>query len=251
MATYTPRRSERLSALSGNPRKRKSPAAGTGTGTGEGEAVPTTPLKRRPNPSEPSPPPATPTPCAVGLIAGRSGPAGPSSPRSKAIARLVNPQATNAPLLSPETSRVVASRSLDTGSSSEASSSSTSAPPAGITTATLLEEACRHLVAVDPRMRALVDQHHCHMFSPEGLAQEIDPFESLTSGIISQQISGSAAKAIKGRFVALFRSDGEGAGIGSGSTPRDDGPRFPSPSQVAGTSVERLRMAGLSQRKVE
>lgn len=87
-------------------------------------------------------------------------------------------------------------------------------------------------------MRPLVEKHHCTMFSPEGLAEKIDPFESLASGIISQQVSGAAAKSIKTRFIALFDN-------------QDQGTRFPHPSEVAPCSIEKLRTAGLSQRKAE
>lgn len=86
-------------------------------------------------------------------------------------------------------------------------------------------------------MRPLIEQHHCRVFSPEGLAERIDPFESLSSGIISQQVSGAAAKSIKAKFLALFDEK--------------PGDRFPHPSQVAGRSLENLRTAGLSQRKAE
>jgi DNA-3-methyladenine glycosylase II len=151
---------------------------------------------------------------------------------------------TNAPLLSPETSRVVNLKSVvPIPSSLPPSSKATSKPT---TTATLLEEACAHLIKVDPRMKRLVEAHHCRIFSPDGLAEQIDPFESLASGIISQQVSGAAAKAIKGRFVALFND--EAAEEGDGDNKKQ---RFPHPSQVAVTSVERLRTAGLSQRKAE
>lgn len=88
-------------------------------------------------------------------------------------------------------------------------------------------------------MRPLVEKNHCHAFSPEGLAETIDPFESLVSGIISQQVSGAAAKSIKAKFVALFES------------PKSEGTRFPHPSEVAVYSLEQLRTAGLSQRKAE
>jgi DNA-3-methyladenine glycosylase II len=104
----------------------------------------------------------------------------------------------------------------------------------------LLEEACAHLIKVDARMKALVDAHPCRVFSPEGLAEEIDPFESLCSGIISQQVSGAAARSIKAKFVGLFNSDEE-----------KEKHRFPHPSAVASTPLEKLRTAGLSQRKTE
>ena len=56
------------------------------------------------------------------------------------------------------------------------------------TTKQVLEQACQHLIAVDPRMKPLIERHHCKNFSPEGLAEEVDPFESLCSGIMSQQV---------------------------------------------------------------
>ena len=87
-------------------------------------------------------------------------------------------------------------------------------------------------------MRPLVENNHCRAFSPEGLAETIDPFESLVSGILSQQVSGAAAKSIKAKFIALFDEQTEGR-------------RFPQPSEVAPCAIERLRTAGLSQRKAE
>jgi DNA-3-methyladenine glycosylase II len=118
-----------------------------------------------------------------------------------------------------------------------------------------LEEACKHLIKVDERMRPLIEKNHCRVFSKEGLAEKIDPFESLVSGIISQQVSGAAAKSIKAKFVALFND-------APTSETTDDGPdlptpestskkRFPHPSEVASQSIEHLRTAGLSQRKAE
>lgn len=155
-------------------------------------------------------------------------------PRSAAVNRLADPALTNAPLLSPETSRIVSSKPIGLISPSKSASRAT--------TATILEQACAHLIKVDPRMKPLVEQHHCRIFSPEGLAESVDPFEALSSGIISQQVSGAAAKAIKARFLALFIDGADTA------TPSR---RFPYPSQVVGTSIERLRSAGLSQRKAE
>jgi len=95
-------------------------------------------------------------------------------------------------------------------------------------------------------MKPLIEKHHCQIFSPEGLAEQVDPFESLASGIISQQVSGAAAKSIKARFVALFTDDGT-----SSDELMIPSRRFPQPSQVASMSIETLRTAGLSQRKAE
>lgn len=152
-------------------------------------------------------------------------------PRNSKMARLADPMATNAAILSPETFRVVASKKVQAESPSKA-------PTARLTTDNLLATACAHLISVDERMRHLVENNHCKIFSPEGLAEKIDPFENLASGIISQQVSGAAAKSIKAKFVALFHD-------------RKDGDSFPHPSEVAPCTVEKLRTAGLSQRKAE
>jgi DNA-3-methyladenine glycosylase II len=120
------------------------------------------------------------------------------------------------------------------------------------TTATILEEACAHLIKADPRMKPLIDKHHCRVFSPEGLAEQVDPFEALCSSIISQQVSGAAAKSIKARFVALFHTNtaspaAEVAVVDITATAS----AFPRPADVASTPLETLRTAGLSQRKAE
>lgn len=212
------------------PRKRKAASDVLPNGEeakAEPEA-PSTPNKRRTKTKVVTPPPATPTPSNAKLIGEPASSRGTPKPKSAAVNRLADPRATNATLLSPETSRIVASKPLDAVSPSKAGAVKS-------TTATILKDACAHLVSVDSRMQPLVDAHHCRVFSPEGLAEKIDPFESLCSGIISQQVSGAAAKAIKRRFVELFDADGV----------------FPHPSQVAPTSIERLRTAGLSQRKAE
>jgi DNA-3-methyladenine glycosylase II len=88
-------------------------------------------------------------------------------------------------------------------------------------------------------MKPLIDRHRCEIFSAKGLAEEIDPFRSLTTGIIGQQVSGAAAKSIKNKFIALFNE----------SNP--DNAVFPTPAEVAKTDLSRLRLAGLSQRKAE
>ena len=153
-------------------------------------------------------------------------------PQNPVTARLADPKATNAALLSPETSRIVASRRAESISPSKLS---TTRPT---TTKTLLQEANDYLVSIDERMRPLVENNYCKTFSPEGLAEKVDPFERLVSGILSQQVSGAAAKSIKAKFVRLFDGD-------------EEEPRFPQPSQVSQCSIERLRTAGLSQRKAE
>lgn len=196
-------------------------------------AAPSTPNKRQTVAKNKTPPPATPTPSNAKLLgepATKGGLLTTPKPKPAAVRRLADPSTTNATLLSPETSRIVASKSLDAISPSKASAVQT-------TTENLLQVACDHLIKVDARMKPLIDKNPCRVFSPEGLAEKVDPFESLCSGIISQQVSGAAAKAIKKRFVELFGPEAE--------------MRFPHPSEVAKMKIETLRTAGLSQRKAE
>ncbi|KFY50817.1 hypothetical protein V496_09146, partial [Pseudogymnoascus sp. VKM F-4515 (FW-2607)] len=94
---------------------------------------------------------------------------------------------------------------------------------------------------VEPKLKVVVERHPCKVFSAEGLAEVVDPFVTLTSGIIGQQVSGAAAKSIKARFVALFNADIEDA----------ESHIFPHPSAVSTIPLETLRTAGLSQRKAE
>lgn len=181
------------------------------------------PRKRRAPRASTPPPLATPTPSNAKLMGEPASdgiePRTPEAkkPRARGVTRLAPPNATLATLVSPESSRIVTSKDATRAQSV----SPMKQPPAPLlgaapllgpvaplpkppTTANILEEACRHLIAVDGRMKTLVDAHHCRVFSPEGLAEQIDPFESLCSGILSQQVSGAAAKAIKKRFVSLF-----------------------------------------------
>ncbi|KAI0206926.1 DNA glycosylase [Astrocystis sublimbata] len=211
--------------------------------------------------STPPPPEPAPTPSNARLMAEPAAPADPvvstppnkKKPRAAAVNRLAASNKTLGTLLSPETSRIVTSRAADARSSS-ASPTKQPAPTAPVA-GTLLEEANNYLISVDPRMRPLVENNHCRIFSPEGLAEKIDPFESLCSGIISQQVSGAAAKSIKRKFIDLFHEGGDTAERESGSAEvnGDDGQerRFPHPSEVVNVPLEKLRTAGLSQRKAE
>jgi DNA-3-methyladenine glycosylase II len=152
-----------------------------GIGTNEidqdGFTIPSTP-KRKKGRIEP---PSTPTPAAasiMGLPYSSSDIDDTAPPRRN---RLANPLFTNAPLISPQTSRIILNESIPTSLSKKI--------PAELTTEGILERACSHLISADPKMKALVEKAHCHVFSPEGLAEEIDPFRSLVSGIISQQVN--------------------------------------------------------------
>lgn len=141
--------------------------------------------------------------------------------------RPVDPHRTNAILQTPHGSSVALSPSKITEAA---------------TTGTLLEQATAHLVAADPRLKSVVEQYPCPLFSPAGLAEHIDPFNSLVSSIIGQQVSGAAAKSIRNKFLALFNI-ADPVGVAHS--------KFPFPEEVAKCDLATLRTAGLSQRKAE
>lgn len=96
------------------------------------------------------------------------------------------------------------------------------------------------------------------MFTPEGLAEEIDPFRSLVSSIIGQQVSGAAAKSIRDKFVALFNNTNNQVADGNNENGNDNGTMnrkgtsfFPTPEEIIKMDISTLRTAGLSQRKAE
>jgi DNA-3-methyladenine glycosylase II len=214
----------------------KSDAAATsnGTGTFAVPAIPTTPKRKRTAKTTKAPP-ITPTPSAVGLISVPLSTSDVHDGTPPPTDRPVEPHITNAPLRTPGGSRVVAYPN-----GVDSSPSKTGLPRPSTTTGNVLEEACAHLIKTDPKLKPLIDKHHCRIFSPEGLAEEIDPFRALVSGIISQQVSGAAARSIKNKFIALFH-EGEAS----------EDMAFPTPEQVAKSKIETLRTAGLSGRKAE
>lgn len=156
--------------------------------------------------------------------------------------RPAEPHRTNATLKTPGGTRLVPySKEVV-----ESSPSKAGLPRPTTTTSQLLGQACAHLISVDVRMKPLIEKYHCRMFSAEGLAEETDPWESLCSGIMSQQVSGAAAKSIKNKFVNLF-DDGAAQEEHSLNSSKP----FPRPSQLIGSSIPFLRTAGLSERKAE
>lgn len=155
-----------------------------------------------------------------------------------AIHRPAEPHVTNAPLATPRGSRDVAYPRT-----SEDAIPNQQIPRPTTTTEHLLEQGCAHLIRVEPKMQPLVERHHCHIFSPEGLAEECDPFKSLCSGIMAQQVSGAAAASIKRKFIALFHTPDTEHVL--------DASAFPTPRRVADCNIAFLRQAGLSERKAE
>ncbi|MEO9364397.1 MAG: DNA-3-methyladenine glycosylase [Nitrososphaera sp.] len=85
-----------------------------------------------------------------------------------------------------------------------------------------------HLSGADERLGSIIKRVGSYTIETGG-----DPFQSLVSSIMYQQLAGAAADAIHSRFLKLY-----------------DG-RFPSPAALAATSDERLRAVGLSVRKTE
>jgi len=91
--------------------------------------------------------------------------------------------------------------------------------------------ALKHLSAVDPVMRRLIkDIGAC------GLAPETRrlPFQSLVQAVAHQQLHGTAAENILGRFKKLF-----------------PGRRFPRAMDLAGVTDEQLRVCGFSFAKIK
>lgn len=127
----------------------------------------------------------TPTPAAINVMAHTTRASSPATPKSKK-ARRADPKATNAPLQTPGGSKVLKTYPSDLLESSSPSKGGI------ITTDNLLEKACAHLCAVDPKLKPLVERHTCKMFTPEGLAENVEPFEALVSSIISQQVRADA-----------------------------------------------------------
>ncbi|ETN46068.1 uncharacterized protein HMPREF1541_00252 [Cyphellophora europaea CBS 101466] len=199
-------------------------------------AAPATPLrKRRAAAPDTTVPPLTPTPSLVNVLRApySSGDIDDSTPPSDD--RPVEPHITNATLVTPGGTQSVAY----TNGLPDSSPSKTGLPRPIGTTGSLLDQACAHLTKVDPRMAPIIAAHPCNVFSSAGLAEQIDPFRSLASGIMGQQVSGAAAKSIKNKFVALFNDDVTKV------------PVWPTPTVVAATPIPRLRLAGLSERKAE
>ena len=158
----------------------------------------------------------------------------PNDEAHLSIDRPAEPHRTNAPLITPKGSRLV------TYSNGTANTS----PRPTTTTSHILDEACAHLIKMEPLLQPLIEKHYCHVFCPEGLAEECDPFRSLCSSIMAQQVSGAAASSIKKKFIGLVNGPLD-------ENTAEDNRVFPTPAQVSACEVAFLRQAGLSERKAE
>lgn len=117
------------------------------------------------------------------------------NPPNPPLDRLADPHSTNAAILSPSTSRLFASKATADASplksfSSRLGEGAGLGPGGGrLTTGNILQQALDHLIRVEPKLKVVVERHPCKVFSAEGLAEVVDPFVTLTSGIIGQQVS--------------------------------------------------------------
>lgn len=101
-----------------------------------------------------------------------------------------------------------------------------------------LEKAIAHFKQHDPKLASYLNEDTIENFRKRiARKRGVDPFRTLASGIIYQQIHGKAAASIEARFIKLFDST-------------SDTPRYPSPDDVLSKSIEELKSAGLSARKV-
>lgn len=163
------------------------------------------------------------TTASISKIIGNDGPAMPVRRRVKSL-KVSPPAAMNAP--------------LESAMAAETVSVHTSAPTS--ITSDMVKEGILHLLKIEPKLAPLIEKHECTMFSEEGLAEIVAPFESLVSSIISQQVSSAAAKSIKTKFVNLFSEE-----------LAEEGSSFPTPDMVLECECTKLQSAGLSTRKAE
>lgn len=94
------------------------------------------------------------------------------------------------------------------------------------------QEGLDAVAKIDPSLEPFIKKHEFPSFYKDSVFPS--SFEYLVRCILSQQISGMAAKSIRERFKSLF-----------------DKSTFPTPQEVSIKTVEDLRKAGLSTRKSE
>ncbi|KAJ9108215.1 hypothetical protein QFC19_002462 [Naganishia cerealis] len=111
------------------------------------------------------------------------------------------------------------------------------------------EDAKKHLIGTDQRFETLFARLPCKPFQN---LEPVDPFRSLCTSIVGQQVSWLAARAINHRFRRLFdpslpekAEDKTSEGWGASRT------SFPSPEDVLKLDIPQLKSAGLSTRKAE
>ena len=90
--------------------------------------------------------------------------------------------------------------------------------------------ALKHLSAIDPVMRQLISKVGPCTLEPEPWRS---PFQSLVQAVAHQQLNGTAAGTILGRFKKLF-----------------PGRKFPKPEDLAKVTDEQIRACGFSFAKI-
>lgn len=90
--------------------------------------------------------------------------------------------------------------------------------------------AIKHLAAVDPVMKNLIAKVGVCRLVPE---PRRSPFQSLVQAVAHQQLNGTAANTILGRFTKLFPKK-----------------KFPQPKDLAGVTDEQIRACGFSFAKI-
>ncbi|KAG4304138.1 hypothetical protein PORY_002502 [Pneumocystis oryctolagi] len=123
------------------------------------------------------------------------------------------------------------------------------------TYSTLLSKALNHLKEVDSRFLVLSERFPCRPFSPEGLMEPVNPFQSLCRAILSQQLSNSASESVYKKFIKLFFPNHINQSEQSQNKSSDskilNSEIFPMPQAVYEMPSENLRLAGCSFRKIE
>ncbi|KAF8503093.1 DNA glycosylase [Gautieria morchelliformis] len=111
------------------------------------------------------------------------------------------------------------------------------------------EAAKQHLINADARFEGIFKQLPCRPFEQ---LERVDPFRTLVTSILGQQISWLAARSITHRFIRLYFPSlpEKPPAIGSGD-PKVPEDVFPTAAQVGHTDVATLKTAGLSTRKAE
>jgi DNA-3-methyladenine glycosylase II len=182
--TSTPSASTAQKALNGG-KKRKSTAKDENKPlTGGNDAGPSTP-KRKKVAKVSSSPLEAPNPGVTKLLSMYHSPGEINDVTPPPVVdRLAVPNGTNAQLISPETHRLVSTKPLDQVSPSKKPNGTT-------TTKNILDAAVAHLIKTEPKLKPVIEKHPCKVFSVEGLAEVVDPFSSLVSGILSQQVKTS------------------------------------------------------------
>ncbi|QRV94235.1 HhH-GPD superfamily base excision DNA repair protein [Ceratobasidium sp. AG-Ba] len=108
------------------------------------------------------------------------------------------------------------------------------------------DEAKSHLIKTDTRFGTIFAELPCRPFEH---LEAIDPFQTLVTSILGQQISWLAARSIRHRFLRLFDpSLPEKVPPSNEPTPAYN---FPSPGRLANVDIAILKTAGLSTRKAE